>query len=41
MNWWPNENVVLKFDYRDRSYDLPGQQGRNFTGFDLGLGYSF
>jgi hypothetical protein len=41
LNWWPNENVVLKFDYRDRGYDLQDQQGRNFTGFDLGLGYSF
>ncbi len=41
LNWWPNENVVLKFDYRDRNHDLDSQQGRNFTGFDLGLGYSF
>jgi hypothetical protein len=41
MNWWPNENVVLKFDYRDRSYDLTDERGRDFTGFDLGLGYSF
>jgi predicted porin len=41
LNWWQSENVVLKFDYRDRSYDLASQQGRDFTGFDLGLGYSF
>ena len=41
LNWWPIENVVIKFDYRDRSHDLPGQSGRNFTGFDLGVGYSF
>jgi len=41
LNWWPIENVVIKFDYRDRSHDLPGQRGRDFTGFDLGVGYSF
>jgi len=41
LNWWPNDNVVFKFDYRDRSYDLLDQQGRNFTGFDLGVGYNF
>jgi predicted porin len=41
LNWWPNENVVFKFDYRDRSHDLLGQKGRDFTGFDLGVGYSF
>lgn len=41
LNWWPNENVVLKFDYRDRSHDLASQHGRDFTGFDLGLGYAF
>ncbi len=41
FNWWPAENVVLKFDYRDRSHDLIGEHGRDFTGIDLGLGYSF
>jgi hypothetical protein len=41
FNWWPYENVVFKFDYRDRSYDLASEQGRNFNGFDLGFGYSF
>ncbi len=41
LNWWPTENVVIKFDYRDRSHDLPGEYGRNFTGIDLGVGYSF
>jgi hypothetical protein len=33
--------VVLKFDYRERSYDQTAQRGRNFTGFDLGMGYMF
>jgi len=41
LNWWPAENVVIKFDYRDRSHDLDGERGRDFTGIDIGLGYSF
>ena len=41
LNWWPAPNVVIKFDYRDRSHDLANSYGRDFTGFDLGLGYSF
>lgn len=41
FNWWPTNNVVIKFDYRDRSHDLPGETGRDFTGIDIGLGYSF
>jgi hypothetical protein len=41
MNYWPVNNVVLKFAYRDRSHDLASEKGRDFDGFDLGLGYSF
>ncbi len=41
LNWWPSENVVLKFDYRDRSHDLLSENGRDFNGIDLGLGYMF
>ena len=41
LNWWPAENVVIKFDYRDRSHDLDVERGRDFTGIDIGLGYSF
>jgi len=41
LNWWPAKNVVIKLDYRDRSHDLDNQNGRDFTGIDLGLGYSF
>ena len=41
LNWWPAKNVVIKFDYRDRSHDLDSQNGRDFTGIDLGIGYSF
>ncbi len=41
LNYWPARNVVIKFDYRDRSHDLDSQSGRDFTGIDLGIGYSF
>jgi hypothetical protein len=41
FNWWPAENVVIKFDYRDRSHDLHSTYGRDFNGIDIGLGYSF
>lgn len=41
FNWWPAENVVIKFDYRDRSHDLLTDHGRDFTGIDIGVGYSF
>jgi uncharacterized coiled-coil protein SlyX len=41
LNWWLAKNVVIKLDYRDRSHDLDSQSGRDFTGIDLGVGYSF
>lgn len=41
LNWWPAENVVIKFDYRDRSHDLASAHGRDFHGIDLGVGYNF
>ncbi|MGA9574585.1 MAG: porin [Lysobacterales bacterium] len=41
LNWWLASNVVVKFDYRSRSHDLDSESGRDFTGFDLGLGYNF
>lgn len=41
LNWWPSENVVIKFDYRDRSHNLQGDHGRDFNGIDLGVGYNF
>ena len=41
LNWWPNDNVVIKFDYRDRKHDLASDRGRDFHGIDLGLGYNF
>ena len=41
MNYWPVNKLVLKFDYRERTHDLASEKGRDFDGFDLGLGYSF
>jgi hypothetical protein len=41
LNWWPVENVVVKFDYRDRSHDLDSASGRDFHGIDIGIGYNF
>ncbi len=41
LNWWPAQNVVIKLDYRDRNHNLDSASGRDFTGIDLGLGYSF
>ncbi|QMU60217.1 MAG: porin [Gammaproteobacteria bacterium] len=41
-NWWPHEDVVVKFDWRDRSHDPEAEaQDRDFDGFDLGIGYMF
>ncbi|MEA3410128.1 MAG: porin [Pseudomonadota bacterium] len=41
FNYWPHPDVVLKFDYRDRTHADASQRGKDFTGFDLGLGYTF
>ena len=42
FNWWPHKDVVVKADWRDRSHDSEGEdQGRDFDGFDLGIGYMF
>jgi hypothetical protein len=41
FNIWPHPDVVIKFDYRDRSHDLVAEKGRDFTGFDIGIGYQF
>ncbi|HEX2139883.1 MAG TPA: porin [Woeseiaceae bacterium] len=39
LNYWPVPGVVLKMDVRSRDFDtLPG---RDFDGFDLGVGYAF
>ena len=42
VNYWPVPNVVLKADYRERNYDKSVTSNEyDFTGIDLGLGYSF
>ncbi len=35
VNWWPHENVVIKFDVQDQG------QSVDDDGFNLGLGYRF
>jgi hypothetical protein len=42
VNWWPHPGVVVKANYRDRAHDPEAEdQGRDFDGFDLGIGYMF
>jgi hypothetical protein len=41
MNYWPTAKVVFKVDVRDREHDEDAASGRDFTGFDLGVGYQF
>jgi hypothetical protein len=42
VNWWLHSGVVVKADYRNRSHDPAAEaQGRDFNGFDLGIGYMF
>ncbi len=41
FNIWPHEDVVLKADYRDREHDRDSEGGRDFDGFDLGIGWMF
>lgn len=41
VNYWPVDRVVLKFDYRKREHALDSAAGRDFDGFDLGVGYQF
>jgi len=42
INYWPVKTVVLKFDYRERSYDQTlAAENYDFKGIDVGLGYSF
>lgn len=42
LNWWPQENVVIKFDWRKREYAIAAVANESdFDGFDFGLGYHF
>ena len=39
FNYWPHEDVVVKFDYRNNKNRTDGD--RDFEGIDIGLGYQF
>ena len=39
FNYWPHENVVLKFNYQDQS--APTATDDEYDGFSLGVGYMF
>ena len=39
FNYWPHEDVVLKFDYRNNKNRVSGD--RDYEGIDIGLGYQF
>ena len=39
FNWWPHEDVVIKFDYMDREND--NDSDRDVDGFNVGVGYQF
>lgn len=39
LNWWPHQNVVLKFDYQNE--DADGPVAGLYDGINLGLGYQF
>lgn len=41
FNYWLNEDTVLKADYQERDHDNTGDEGRDFDGFNLGVGYQF
>ena len=41
FNYYPHPDVVIKADWRDREHDLASEAGRDFKGFDLGIGYQF
>ncbi|MDX1499625.1 MAG: porin [Woeseiaceae bacterium] len=41
FNYWPTDGVVLKVDYRQRDFSLPGLAEEDFDALDLGFGYSF
>ena len=41
FNYWLNEDAVLKADYQERDHDNAADEGRDFDGFNLGVGYQF
>ncbi len=41
FNWWLHPNAVVKANYKDREHDNSDDRGRDFDGFDLGVGWMF
>ena len=41
LNYWLHENVVLKADYVNREHDEDAEEGRDYDGYNLGVGWSF
>ena len=41
LSYWLSPDVALKFDVRAREHSLAAASGRDFGGFDLGIGYQF
>ncbi|MDD9824172.1 MAG: porin [Gammaproteobacteria bacterium] len=41
FSYWLNEDTVLKADYQSRDHDNSGDRGRDYDGFNLGVGYQF
>ena len=41
LSYFAVPDVVLKIDYRRREHGLLGAAGRDFDGFDMGIGYQF
>ena len=41
FNYWLGENVVLKADFQDREHNNAEDRGKDYDGFNLGVGYEF
>ncbi|MEZ5596714.1 MAG: hypothetical protein R3E84_10030 [Pseudomonadales bacterium] len=41
FNFWPHDQVVVKADWRSREHRRAADRGRDFDGFDLGIGFQF
>ena len=41
FNWWLHPSAVVKANYKDREHDESSERGRDFDGFDLGVGWMF
>lgn len=41
FNWWLHPSAVVKANYKDREHDNTDDRGRDFDGFDLGVGWMF